>query len=309
MEATPTRRRFGALPVLVAIGIAATAAAQTLTVVRHEPPPPVLLRLNVQEGLAVSYRMEMEMEGRVSAGLFGQPVELTVVMELDWRVQEVSEDGSASIEVETRLIEASSPQGDMPRSELQEIEGTSTMRLAADGSVLEGTLGATGSLTSSAPIPGLEGGFGPTFPPDPVAPGDRWDLSTEVPLLPGGPSLEVVGEASLDTYEEVGGIRSAVIDSEATVPFDFELDLAELAAELGEEIPGDQAQGTIAYEGEMTMSSRQWIDPETGLQVRMEGGGEGDIGFSLGGFPQNGDVPAVPRTTVEFELTMTLERL
>ncbi|HEX6209083.1 MAG TPA: hypothetical protein VF058_12095, partial [Actinomycetota bacterium] len=121
--------------------------------------------------------------------------------------------------------------------------------------------------------------------------------------------LEVVGEATLDTYEEVGGIRSAVIDSEATMPFDFELDVAALAAQLGEEIPEDEAQGTIAYEGEMTMSSRQWIDPETGLQVRLEGGGEGDISFSLGGFPQNGDVPTVPRTNVEFDLTMTLERL
>lgn len=308
MDATPIPRRSPALPIALGIGLALTAAAQAVTVIRYDPPSPVLLRLNVEEGLTVSYRVEMEMEGRVSAGLAGQPLEFVMALEQDWEVQEVGEDGSATIEIDTRLIEASSPQGDLPRSEVEAIEAPSTMRLAPDGRILDVSFGATGGITGPTNIPGLES-LAPSFPQDPVTPGDRWDLSADVPFLPGGPSLQLAGQALLEGYEETQGIRSALIVSDVRLPFDLEVDAAALVEELGgEPLPEGELGGTIVYEGEMTMSSRQWVDPETGLQVRSEAAGGGEIAFSIGGLSQNGDTPSVPRTTMEFELTMTLER-
>ena len=298
-----------ALPIVVGIGLVVTAVAQAVTIAGHEPEPPVLLRLQPEEGQTVSYRMEMEMDGRVSAGLLGQPFEVTLVLEQDWRVEEVEADGSVTIEIETTLVEATTPQGPIPESELAGVEEPSTMRFAADGRVLDASFGVTGGITGPASIPGLEG-FGPTFPEDPVAPGDTWDLSAELPLLPGGPSLTITGEGVLDDYEEVHGVRSAVIVSEANMPLDFELDLEELAEELGPEggLPEGEIGGTIAYEGEMTIGSRQWVDPATGLQVRSEGGGAAEISFSLPALPQNGDTPAVPSTRMEFDVEITLER-
>lgn len=274
-----------ALPLVVGIGLVVTAAAQAVTIARHEPEPPVLLRLQPDEGETVSYRMEMEMDGRVSAGLVGQPFEVTMVIEQDWLVDEVAPDGSVTIEIDTSIVEATTPQGPIPDAELESVQGPSTMRLAADGTVLEASLGVTGGITGPASIPGLEG-FGPTFPEDPVAPGDTWDLGFDMPLLPGGASLTVTGRGALDGYEEVGGIRSAVIVTEGHMPL----------------------EGSIVYEGEMTVTSRQWVDPATGLQVRSEGGGAADISFSLPAFPQNGEAPAVPTTRMEFDVEITLER-
>ena len=298
-----------ALPLVVGIGLVVTAAAQAVTIARHEPEPPVLLRLQPDEGESVSYRMEMEMDGRVSAGLVGQPFEVAMVIEQDWLVDEVAPDGSVTIEIDTSIVEATTPQGPIPEAELESVQGPSTMRLAADGTVLEASLGVTGGITGPASIPGLEG-FGPTFPEDPVAPGDTWDLGFDMPLLPGGDSLTVTGRGALDGYEEVGGIRSAVIVTEGHMPLDFELDLEELAEELGPEagLPEGELEGRIVYEGEMTVISRQWVDPATGLQVRSEGGGAAEISFSLPAFPQNGEAPAVPTTRMEFDVEITLER-
>lgn len=308
MQETPTRERSRALPLTVGIILLVTAVAQVITILEDEPEPPVLLRLRLQEGHTVSYRTEVSMEGRVSAGLIGQPFEVRMVTDQDWVVQEVAEDDSVTIEIDTTIVDVTSRQGAIPRSEFMGVEGTSTMRLAADGTILDASLGVTGSVTGPATVPGLEG-LGPTFPDHPVVPGDSWDLSEELPLLPGGPSLQISGEAELDGYEEVAGVRSAVIVSDALMPFDFELDLAELADEIGDpSLPEGEVSGTIVYEGEMTMSSRQWVDPGTGLQVRAEGDGQAEIAFSLPDLPQNGDMPAIPRTQMEFELSMTLER-
>jgi hypothetical protein len=100
-------------------------------------------------------------------------------------------------------------------------------------------------------------------------------------------------------------VRTAVIISDMTTPVDFSVDLREVLARAGQsaaQLPAG-VNPEISYGGEMTFRITNWLQPDTGQQVRSRAAGRFDLRILLRGFPQE---PGVPRGGVRMTGTMSL---
>jgi hypothetical protein len=305
---TPTRPRPWA-PAALALSLLGLGIGQGVAVVTAGPSgPPVVLRLALEEGDLFRYRMGMTMDGRVSAGLVNEPIRVTTSSLAEWRVVEVDAAGAATIEVRTR-VESATANGRPVAPAAVAGEETATMRVAPDGRILTAEAGLASQPGAPAPVPGVSQLF-PTFPPNAVAPGDRWRAAYTQRFLEEGPGVRVVTRSEFERYEEIQGVEAAVIRSAVSVPLDVSVPFEDLQeASGGGTVDPGLAGASTRFHGSAEMEARTWFDPTRGIQVRSEIEGAVDIRLAIRDLPPDASPPPVTSTEMEFELALTMELL
>lgn len=285
----PRRRRrlvWGALAVVLAV---AAGSAVLATLERGPSAGARALRLSFTPGERATYRIHMTLDGTVSAGelLAETPMAMDLTEVVTWEVTDVDEEGVATITVTVNEMSGSVNGVDLPPdpSALRSLE----MRVAPDGRVLEaGGLSFAGAdLSGGATFPGM-GQMTPLLPDHPVEPGDTWrtSFSQDVPFGRGTISYEA--ESTFERYDELDGVRAAVITSRMTVPMDLTIRFDDLLGMTegagGSPTDAGALEGAeVAYTGKGSFTQRSWVDLEAREPLKVASTGTFDMTMRIDG--------------------------
>jgi hypothetical protein len=186
-----------------------------------------------------------------------------------FRVTAVDGDGTAAVDVE--LIDISGTSNGQPLPPL----GTqrTTQRIAPDGRILGG--GPSGPAAVKVTIPAADQAYA-ILPAGAVRPGDAWTVDFERPNPFGTGTWKVHSENRLLRYEQVAGVRAAVVASRLSTPFDVDLDPAQL---------GQPAGVALHESGTVTADDTTWVDPAAGRVVKTSSQSRFDVTLMVNGAP------------------------
>jgi hypothetical protein len=115
---------------------------------------------------------------------------------------------------------------------------------------------------------------------------------------------------TLERYEDVGGMRTAVIGSTGSAPLRFTIDFGKLLSSGG---PASSQFGlpsgtnvSAVYRGSISVSGTSWVDIRTGQLVNEISTSTFDMRFRFRGFPQAGRIgPLSFSGSMSFQLERT----
>jgi hypothetical protein len=261
------------------------------------------LAMSFPPGQSFTYGLHMNMTGTLKIGAQSSPFTGNVSETLSWKVLSVGAHGVATVE-----LKASGVSGSFNGQQVKSgTEFTTQIQVAPDGRVLVG-----GELTSSTSGSGFDvlgtDQFTPILPDHPVKPGDSWDKSFDQTLPFGGSQLRYTAHNTLDRYENVDGVKTAVIHSAMTIPLDISIDLRKLLETYGQggSIP-KALNPSIQYGGSVTVDETSWLDPQKGSLVKTLLDGRFDMQMQFKGFPV-GQTPPGGQLTFTGNMTLALTR-
>jgi hypothetical protein len=275
-ERRPRRRAPVALGIVVAMVLGGVGFFVTHRDASSEPP--LRLAMQFRKGHVHRYQLHMKMHGTMTTGSRSEPLDLDANMTFGMKVLAVRK-GTAVVSVLPGTISGTANGEAIPEEQLP---GVSRLRIATDGRILSGA----GAFTTGpadgmgANVPALDQ-FTPLLPKHPVQPGDEWDRNFSRPFPFGEGKLSFTAHNEFLRYETVSDTKTAVIQTDLTVPLDFSIDVRRLLAAIG--TSADQAQlplgsnPQVIYGGNMTGKITSWFQPRTGQQVR----GIGNLDFDM----------------------------
>lgn len=303
--------------VAVVIGLALALTAGGVIILTRPRGPGVALALGFQEGATYRYRVTMSVDGTVDTGLADLPMTGELEETVAYDVIELTPDGAATIDVSVEDVSGSFSGQPIPAAtdvEMRMVIGPDGELREVDGEPVPDALRQGWADPSGAGgLPGMQS-F-PLLPDRPVGPGDEWVKDVEQPLPFGEGVVSLHSENEFVRYEDVGSVRTAVIESAITSPIDWTIDLAELA-ELGAQV--DQGGGfvdveglpsSISYRGQVEQDQTTWLDPNRGEMVRSELSGEFDITTRAQGGEGLGALVGALPVRMAGEMQVTMERL
>jgi hypothetical protein len=271
--------------------------------------PATALTLSLQPGGDLRYQVHMTMSGTLSAGGQKQPISGAISARMSWHVVSVDRKGVATVELKMRDLA-----GTMGGQAIPARAGTSfRIRVAPDGRVLSSSDLGLGSVLggSGLQLPGSSQ-ISPLLPDDPVKPGDTWkkDYTQAFPF--GAGRIHLSSDNTYLRNETIGGVKTAVIQSTESFPFDFTLDFRELLRASGSStrslgLPGG-ADLKLMYTGKAAVSSTDWLDIRAGQVVRGEATAWFDLDFAIKGVPAE-TVPGGNRASYKGSMTLQIDRL
>jgi hypothetical protein len=127
----------------------------------------------------------------------------------------------------------------------------------------------------------------PILPDHPVAPGDEWHKHFAQSFPFGDQTVEYTAHSRFERYEQLSGIRAAVVTTTYTVPLDFSIDLGDLADAMGEDASGLSALGgkgvTVTYGGSGTFTQTSWLDVAGKHVLKTSSDGDFDMTITVSG--------------------------
>jgi hypothetical protein len=171
------------------------------------------------------------------------------------------------------------------------------MRVAPDGRVLEvsgpsldpfGVLG-DGSVPGAGQLPWMDQ-LTPLLPDGPVEPGDTWTRSGSKANAFGG-ELSYDARVTFERYEQVEGVRAAVIKTELTIPMDLTISFDDLLRGQGQElrdVPNldELRRIEVSYRGDVSATGRTWVDVEGQRLLQGESSGTFDLTATFDGLKE-----------------------
>lgn len=279
--------------------------------------PDVALALGFEEGTTYRYRVTMSFDGTVDA-LVELPMDGRVEENVAYHVVEVAPDGAATVDVSVEDVSGSFAGQPLPPAsdmELRMVIGPDGGLREIDGQPVPEALGqGWADPSGSGGLPGMQS-F-PFLPDEPVGPGDEWVRDVDQPVPFGEGRIQVHSENEFVRYEDVGSVRTAVIESEISSPMDWTIDLSELA-EFGEELETSDGgfvdveglPSTISYRGDVSQDQTTWLDPDRGEMVRSELSGEFDVTIRASGGEGLGALAAAIPMRMVGEMQVTMDRI
>jgi hypothetical protein len=274
---------------VAALALALIAGAGTFLFLRSEPTPTgpaESLRLAFDRGDRTTYDIRMSMDGSVDLGPMGeQPLTVDVTESVGWKVIEVDDDGVATVKVSVDGATGSANGVPLPPDAARQ---EMTFRVTPDGQIVDGNGLAFGAAGSSGfgGFPGMDQ-VTPILPPHEVAPGDEWDKRFEQSFPFGEGKIVYTAHSTFERYEQVDGVRAAVITTRYTVPLDFSIDLGDLAKSMGEtgaSFPGiGDKQLTMTYGGSGDFTQTSWLDVAGKQVLKSSSNGDFDMTITVPG--------------------------
>lgn len=274
----------GLLAVLVALALRSGSPAPTEVPATVSPRPAWAYRF--AEGRDLHYRVTISLTG--SRFLTGGS-RVTQREDLAIRVRSVRTDGSAEVTLRTSggTVSWGGRREALPAE-------TERATVAPDGWITPTRGRDRASLATDLLVPGLAQLF-PLLPDRGPAPGETWSVTRTVRAPLGRGTGEYRLEGRLVRFEQEGSRQLAVIESEASVPFQFRLDAREARRVFGD-VPG-VADLRVTVRGELNVEQTTWFDPERGRAVRGSGEGAFDVRIVFQGLPAgSGQRYSFPRT-------------
>jgi len=266
----------------VATAVAVIAAAVWFVLLRPSGPngPAVALALSFPKGRDVGYRVSVSMDGTFSVA--GHSVDVSVSVGGRMKVHTVStEQGVTTVRMSASHLTATA-NGKRVKSPDQR----SVVRITRDGRVLGG--GSFIPSPNDGPMNVLPGSGELTPLPDhAVRLGETWKNEFALPIPIGKGSADFSTSSSLRRYQVVGGVRSAVIESHATVGLDgIEMKLRDMMAGStdAQQLPPG-VDPSVSLSGSIQMFETTWLDPHHDLLLKQEGSGQFHAAMSVTGVP------------------------
>ena len=310
LPSMPVRRRRrgrskgkGRILVSVALVVALAAGAFAFLSLRRSSGQATALAMSFPKGQTFTYALSMNMDGTITAGTQSGPLKGTIAETLSWKVVSVDAKGVATVE-----LTASNISGNFNGQPVANAsQYTSQIQVARDGRILVG-----GDLTSTTggsgfDFPGTDQ-FTPVLPDHPVKPGETWTKSFDQTLPFGGGDLSYTSHNTFVRYENVSGVKAAVIRSTMTVPLDLTIDLRKLLDTYGQGAPIPKgSHPTIQYGGSVSMDQTAWFDPSGGSLVKTLLVARFDMQMQFKGFPSK-QLPGGGQVAFAGSMTLTLTR-
>jgi hypothetical protein len=308
----PPERGRRRAPLMVAIGLVVALVAGVATFLLagagspSSPPGPegsagpteTSLALAFQRGQAVTYEIDMTMDGTMHIGGLG-PQDITMVMNetVSWKTVKVNADGVATIRVTVRDVSGVVNGMAVP---VQDVPQSATMRITPDGRILTAGGVTFAAVEGSQPseFPGM-GQMTPILPDRPVGPGDTWHrtFSQRFPFAQG--ALRYTTDSTFLRYEATAGVRAAVIETKLDLPLQFTFKLGELLRATGASGPEVRELGdaSIRFGGHGAFTMTSWMDPMVKSLLKSSSRGRFDMTMAFLGAP---DAPGTFRFTGSF---------
>ncbi|MGZ4147520.1 MAG: hypothetical protein ACXVPL_07415 [Actinomycetota bacterium] len=283
----PSKRRRPAVVIAAVVALALVAGIGTFAVLRKSAPtasgPATALALAFDRGDQTTYDLHMKMDGSIDLGSAGsQPLSMDTTESVGWKVLKVAKDGTATVRMSVNGASGSVNGQPIPAGAA---ESSTTLRVTPDGQIIDANGMSLGSVGASpmGSFPGMNQ-VTPILPDHAVSPGDEWDKHFSQKFPFGDAKIEYTAHSTFERYEQIDGVRAAVITTEYMVPLDFSLDLGELAKAFGG--TGDATglsgkNGTMTYGGSGTFTQTSWLDLEQKQIVKGTTDGKFDMTMSL----------------------------
>jgi hypothetical protein len=252
----------------------------------------VTLSLRLRAGSTYTFRVSSTTASTPDSDVQGTTLEETLI----WQVSDLATDGTATLALEAsdQTIDGT-PAGSPAGGEIQ---------VSSDGRVVLASARAMGSGSSAA---GLVIGFDqltPVLPTGPVKPGATWSSDYEQAVLEQG-GIHYTAESSFLRYEDLNGVRDAVIQTRLSAPIDLSIDWRKALVTLGltPEAPqvSPSVQPKIVYSGRVEYVLTGWLDPKTGSLEKSTANGSYDLTITYDGFPTLfGNFQPSPSRTLPF---------
>ena len=290
----------GVLALLLGFALVAVAVGAFLFL---KKPAPVDVRVTFTPGETLRYHMVMDVSGVSLSGTLPTPADDEVQADVAWRVVGVDPSGTATI-VQTVTNPTMTSNGQpVTLSGLP----PATLTVGADGTLR--TSSGVNLFSGGAPGPAQAGIARPlAFLPDhPVRPGDTW--STRVSQAFWGSSLSYHATTTFLRREKLGSADAAVIESDATVPVDVTVKVADFAGVLALPAGRIPKGATASYAGSLTgTTTTSWIDPSNGSLLKTLSRGTFSMQLTLHGFPPSA-LTGGGTGTLSGELSLQLTRI
>lgn len=290
----------GVVALLLGFTLAAVAAGAFLV---FKKPAPIDVRVTFTPGKSLRYHMVMDLSSVTLSGSSPTPTEDEIQADVTWRVAGVDPSGAATI-VQTVTNPTMTSNGlpvtlsDLPPA---------TLTVGADGTLR--TSSGVNLFSGGAPGPAQAGIARPlAFLPDhPVGPGDTW--STQVSQAFWGSALTYHATSTFLRRETLGSADAAVIESDATVPVDVTMKVADFAGVLALPAGRIPKGATATYAGSLAgTTTTSWIDPSNGSLLKTLSRGTFSMQLTLHGFPSSA-LAGGGTGTLSGELSLQLTRI
>lgn len=290
-------RRRALLMAAIGLAVALVAGVATFRLVgagspstpsgsEGSPGPTTALAMVFQRGQAVTYEIDMTMDGTMHIEGLG-PQDITMVMNetVSWKTVKVNADGVATIRVTVRDVSGVVNGVAVP---VQDVPQSTTMRITPDGRILMAGGVTFAAMEGSQPseFPGM-GQMTPILPDRPVGPGDTWHrtFSQRFPFAEG--ALRYTTDSTFLRYEAMAGVRTAVIETKLDLPLRFTFGLGELLRATGASGPEVRELGdaSIRFGGHGAFTMTSWMDPAEKSLLKSSSRGRFDMTMALLGVP------------------------
>jgi hypothetical protein len=271
-----TKRRMR----IVVAGTVVAALAATGLAYGTTRPRPAALALRLTPGETLRYRVTVSLDGWAGPAMDQSAVHLRLAESLVWHVVSVGRSGVATVRLSTEGVSVNGRAvgaGLTGASSLVPVAPDGRFISAPDTAVLTGGLPGTG-------LPGI-GQLATLLPDRPVTPGDTWSRSFDQDYAPGGRSIEFRGHGRFVRYEDVDGVRSAVIAETLSAPVNVQNALGEASGPPAGSEASSGAPATVRYSGWVDLTQQAWLDPRSGRLVRESMTGPVRMALTFDGFP------------------------
>ena len=266
-----------------------------------------MLKVAFKQGGTYRYHYSSQLDGTMALGQSPPlPIKAESSGEATWKVLSVDANGDSTVEVTLSNLKSTFTGSFMPGSTTTTTTTTTTtqrfqFKVAATGEMVSG--GGPPSVPPSAvplsPGLGLPGTnqFLATLPGRPVKPGDTWTKTVTRPNPLGQGSITYTTDNRFLRYETLKSGRAAVIETTATVPEDFTVNLQMLAQVISSSSSpappalAMPATGQLHVRGTSTTVSTTWFDTNTGQIEKMISVDTSDVTTSFTGAPSPLPIP------------------
>ena len=299
-QAVAHRPLRGVIALLLAL-LLLTSAVATFLLLKKSAPVDVGVRFTA--GDTLRFHMIMDVSGVTLSGTSPVPAEDEIQADVAWQVMSVDGRGTATV-VQTVTNPTMTSNG-LPVT-LSDLPPT-TMTVRADGR--SGASSGVALFSGGAPGPAQAGIARPLafLPGHDVRPGDTWSTQVSQPFW--GSALSYHATSTFLRREQLGNADAVVIESDATVPVDLTVKVADFAGILALPTGLIPKGATASYVGSLNgTTTTSWVDPADGSLLQTVSRGNFSMRLVLQGFPKsvlNGDGTG----SLSGELSMQLVRI
>ncbi|MBN1320481.1 MAG: hypothetical protein JXA87_06540 [Thermoleophilia bacterium] len=278
----------------------------------------VVLQYTFKAGDTWTHELTTVIKGSVEgASDEDSTIDETTKSKITSSVTAVTEDGVATVEVTTEILEMTSngTAADITGQEPQKI----TMTVDKTGKVLsvegpDDSEAAYAFMATGMPFDftDLSGQFSNLiYPSDGTAKvGEEWESTLTMPLTGMDQEIAASTKATLVAVSTEEGRETATIDYTITLPMDLTLDLGAMLKAMmegfgGEEMSGEELDFVMTLKGDMRLPGTAKVARATGQVISMNSDGTMAMEMAITEAPED-MVPAGERGPFEMNLTMTM---
>lgn len=251
------------------------------------------ISLAYKTGDTARYSFHLVMKYTIAASGMSIPLDMDLGAKEAVTVKSVDSSGTADLSVDISNVTIKMSMSGTTNTTTTKTGGTLDMKVAKDGRVLSINGDAFGSSTALPGITGTQGGVVSAILPDhPVKPGDTWTKSYDVPNPLGATTVHATSNNTYLRDENVGSVKTAVIESKINTNLDMTIDLSSMLGASGAPPSTGVAAGTetLSMKGTSSSDTTTWIDTGARRIVRTHSTGSVNATLTV-------NVPAGSATT------------